>query len=74
MTTYEITFDERTAVGKNILMFLEQNKKHIKVVDSTEISDKEELVAIIEQAHKDQKEGKCIRLKYEEIDDFMESL
>ena len=30
MTTYEITFNEKTDAGKNILAFLDENKKYVK--------------------------------------------
>ena len=41
MTTYEVTFNERTAFGKNFLAFLTENKKYVKVNDPTKMTKKE---------------------------------
>ena len=49
MTTYEITFNENTAVGKNILAFLEENKKYIKINGPAKMT-KEEFYAEIDEA------------------------
>ena len=70
MTTYEITFNERTTVGKNILTFLEQNKKYIKINDTTKMTF-EEFVEKCERARKQYERGECKELKYEDIDKFL---
>ena len=41
MTTFEITFNEKSTIGKYLLLFLEQNKKSIKVKDPTKLSKEE---------------------------------
>ena len=51
MTTYEITFNEKTVAGKNLLAFLEQNKKYVKVKNPTKMT-KEKFEAKIQRARK----------------------
>ena len=70
MTTYEITFNEKTTVGKNILAFLEQNKKYVKVNDPTKMT-KEEFAAELAMARQQYERGECKELKYEDIDKFL---
>ena len=41
MTTYEITFNERTKIGKNFLDFIQENKKYFKIKDPTEMTREE---------------------------------
>jgi hypothetical protein len=41
MRTYEITFNERSKVGKYLLAFLEENKKYVKLNDPTEMTEAE---------------------------------
>ena len=33
MTTYQITFNEKTTFGKNLIAFFLQNKKFVKVIE-----------------------------------------
>ena len=70
MTTYEITFNEKTAVGKNILAFLEQNKKHVKVNDPTKMT-KEEFDAKLERATKQAELGLVTRIAREDLKKFL---
>ena len=41
MTTYEITFNERTAFGKNLIAFLLENKKLVKINNSSKMTEAE---------------------------------
>jgi len=41
MTTYEITFNEHSDFGKNLIMFLEENKKYVTVNDNTKMTKEE---------------------------------
>ena len=66
MTTYEITFNERSAFGKNLLTFLEQNKKYVKVNDPTEMT-KEEFEAKLARATAQADRGECKRIAREDI-------
>ena len=70
MTTYEITFNERSAFGKNFLAFLEQNKKYVKVNDPTEMT-KEEFYAKLEKARAQYEHGECKRISREDIRKLM---
>ena len=70
MITYEITFNERSTAGKNILAFLEQNKKYIKVNDPTKMT-KEEFDAKCARGRAEYERGECKRLKHEDIDKFL---
>ena len=56
MTTFEITFNEKSIVGKYLLLFLENNKKHVKVKDPT-LMTKAELIATVEEAREQFKRG-----------------
>ena len=56
MTTYEITFNEKTNVGKSLIAFLEQNKKYIKLKDPTEMT-KEEFEAMLDESKKQYERG-----------------
>ena len=61
MTTYEITFNEHTDFGKNLLAFFEKNKKYVKVNDNTKASPtkmtKEEFDAKIQRAREQYARG-----------------
>ena len=70
MTTYEVTFNERTAIGKNLLAFFEENKKYVKVKDPTKMT-KEEFYAKIERSAEQARQGRVRRIKYEDIDKFL---
>ena len=41
MTTYEITFNEKTDAGKNILAFFNENKKYVKVKTPDKMTEEE---------------------------------
>ena len=70
MTTYEITFNERSAFGKNLLTFLEQNKKYVKVNDPTEMT-KEEYMNMLAESTAQAERGEVKRLKHEDISKFL---
>ena len=72
MTTYQITFNEKTDFGKNFLVFLEQNKKQVKVKNTIPkqqnktkekekkdptLMSKEEFYAEVEEARQQIKRG-----------------
>ena len=71
MTTYEITFNEKTAVGKNILAFLDENKKYVKVKNSTKMT-KEEFNVMLEESREQYRQGKYKTI--DDIDDFLQNL
>jgi hypothetical protein len=71
MTTYEITINEKTKIGKDILAFLEQNKKHIKLKDPTEMT-KEEFYAKIQRAEEQHLRGEGTVVK--DFRKFLDSL
>ena len=56
MTTYKITFNERTNFGKNFLIYLQENKKYIKVNDPTKMTE-EEFYAKIKKAEEQYERG-----------------
>ena len=56
MTTYEITFNEHTDFGKNLLAFFEENKKYVKVNDNTKMK-KEEFCSMLDEAREQIKRG-----------------
>ena len=66
MTTYEITFNEKSAFGKNLLTFLEQNKKYVKVNDPTEMT-KEEFEMELAIARAQYERGECKRIAREDV-------
>jgi hypothetical protein len=68
MRTYEITFNEKTKVGKDVLAFLEQNKKYVKLKDPTEMT-KEEFHAKIKRAEEQYERG-----EYTEVEDVRKFL
>jgi len=70
MTTYEITFNEHTDFGKNLLAFFEKNKKYVKVNDNTKMT-KEELETRIKRAEERYKQGKSIRLERKDFKKFL---
>jgi len=73
MTTYEITFNEKTAVGKDLLMFLEQNKKYVKVNAFANMSE-EEFDAKIQRAREQYARGEYTRVLPGELNNFLEEL
>ena len=66
MTTFEITFNEKSTIGKYLLLFLEQNKKTIKVKDPTKLS-KEEFLANIDEALEQYNRGEYSHFNAEEF-------
>ena len=60
MTTYQITFNEKTDFGKNLLVLFQDNKKQIKI--------KEEEKIIIKERVKEKIETKPTLLTEEEFD------
>ena len=73
MTTYEVTFNEKSKVGKDLLSFFEQNKKQIKVNDPT-LMTKEEFEAEIEESYQEYLRGEYTEVEYDEIDKFIDQL
>ena len=73
MTTYEITFNEKTDAGKNILAFLDENKKYVKVKNPAKMTE-EEFDAMLEESREQYRQGKFTRVSPEEFDKFWESL
>jgi len=73
MTTYEITFNERSTVGKNILAFLEQNKKYVKINDTYKMT-KEEFDAKCAEAREQCMRGECTRVAPGDNLKFLEEL
>ena len=73
MTTYEITFNEKTDAGKNILAFLDENKKYVKVNAPTKMTE-EEFEAKIQKAEEQYERGEFTRVLPGEFDEFWESL
>ena len=69
MTTYEITFDEKTKAGKGLLTYLEQNKDHLIINDPTEMT-KEEFEAKCAIAVAQYERGECTRYNREEFRKF----
>ena len=65
MTTYEVTFNEKTAFGKNLLAFLVANKKYVKVKDPTEMT-REEFDAMLEESRAQYARGEYFELKPED--------
>lgn len=70
MQTYEITFNERTKVGKTLLAFLEENKKQIKVKDPTKMT-KEEYMQMLQESTEQAERGEVFELKREDIKKFL---
>jgi hypothetical protein len=70
MTTYEITFNEKTKVGKDVLAFLEQNKKYVKLKDPTEMT-KEEFYAKIQRGREQFERGECTRVAKKDLKKFL---
>lgn len=76
MATYTITIDERTAEGKNVLVFLQKSKKCVtfkkneKLSDPTEMT-KKEFYAQINQSLEQARKGQVTRLKHEDISKFL---
>ena len=71
MTTYEITFNEKTDAGKNILAFLDENKKYVKVKNPAKMT-KEEFNAMLEESREQYRQGKYKTI--DDIDDFLQNL
>ena len=71
MTTYEITFNERSKVGKNLLAFLEDNKKYVKFNDPTKMT-KKEFYARIKEAEEQYERGEYHKmLPGEDLFDYL---
>ena len=70
MTTYEITFNEHTEFGKNLLAFFEENKKYLKISDSTKMTE-DELETRIKRAEERYKQGESIRLDRKDFKKFL---
>ena len=58
MTTYQITFNEKSTFGKNLLALFEQNKKLVKLEDPLMMS-KEEFEAICNKGREEFERGEC---------------
>ena len=59
MTTYEITFNEKTTFGKNLIAFFLENKKRVKLKDPTLLTE-EEFDAKIQEAREQFARGEYI--------------
>ena len=70
MTTYEITFNERTKIGKNFLVYLEQNKKYFKLHNPAKMTE-DEFDAMLEDAREQYARGEYIELEYENISKYL---
>jgi uncharacterized protein with ATP-grasp and redox domains len=70
METLEITFNKNSVAGKNLLVFLEQNKKYIKVKDPYKMT-KEEFEEKCNEAREQFERGECKTLKPENIKKFL---
>ena len=68
MTTYEITFNEKTEKGQSILNFLRENK--VKIKDPTKMTE-EEFYDKIDRAREQCMAGRAKRLKHKDIDKFL---
>ena len=73
MTTYEITFNEKTKTGKNFLTFLEENKKYVKVNNPAKMT-KEEFEAKIKRAEEQYARGEYTEVLPGGFEKFWESL
>jgi hypothetical protein len=71
MTTCEITFNEKTKIGKNFLVFLQENKKHFKLKYPTKMT-KEEFNAMLEEAREQYARGEYGII--DDVDKFLEEL
>ena len=71
MTTYEITFNEKTDAGKNILAFLDENKKYVKVNNPAKMTE-EEFYAKIDRSLAQYERGEYKTIT--DIDKFLEDL
>ena len=57
MTTCEITFNEKSKVGKDLLAYLEENKKYVKLHNPAKMTE-EEFDAMLEEAREQYRQGK----------------
>ena len=73
MATYEVTFNERTAFGKNFLAFLTENKKYVKINDPTKMTE-EEFEAKIQIAEEQYARGEFTRVLPGGLKKFLEEL
>ena len=74
MTTYEITFNEKTTFGKNLLSFFEENKKNVKVKYPT-LMTKKEFEAKCARGVAQFERGECTKmLPNETFDDFLKRI
>jgi len=79
MITYQITFNEKTEFGKNLIELFQNNKRQIKVKEEKVTKTKkdptllteEEFDAKIQEARVQYERGECKELKYEDIDKFL---
>ena len=79
MTTYQITFNEKTDFGKNLLVFFQDNKRQLKLKEEAKIKvkkdptllTKEEFYAKIDKALQQCRQGKAKRLNPEEQRKFL---
>ena len=58
MRTYEITFNERSKVGKYLLAFLEENKKYVKLHNPAKMTEAE-FDAKLQRAREQYARGEC---------------
>ena len=72
MATYEVTFNEKTDFGKNLLTFLTENKKYVKVKDHTKMT-KEEFFAKLDKAKKQCERGEYTVYNKESFREFLEA-
>ena len=73
MTTYEITFNERSKVGKYLLAFLSENKKYIKLNNPAKMTE-EEFEAKIQKSKEQYLRGEYTEVLPGEFDKFWDSL
>ena len=61
---------KKTDAGKNILAFLDENKKYVKLNPPTKMTEKE-FYAMIDESLAQYERGEYEELKYEDIDKFL---
>jgi len=89
MTTYQITFNEKTDFGKNLLVLFQNNKRQLKVKEEVKIKErakekvkkdptlltKEKFYAEIDEAIAQYKRGEYTRITPEDdLKKFLEEL
>jgi hypothetical protein len=70
MTTYEITFNEKTKIGKNFLVFLQENKKFFKLKKTSKMTQ-EEFYAKIDKSIEQDRRGESFEVKPEDFKKFL---